>query len=101
MGDADVYEPSLGACALDAYPGAWKDHPSSRVYVYLCVCVCVCVCVSCVQDKLLRHLRRMRMVYGPVYDFFPPSYILPRERAAFEAEMAAQTEQVHGMGLDG
>ena len=66
-----------------------------------CACVRVCVwcllvCVSCVQDKLLRHLRRMRMVYGPVYDFFPPSYILPRERAAFEAEMAAQTEQVHG-----
>jgi len=63
-----------------------------------CACACACVCVSCVQDKLLRHLRRMRMVYGPVYDFFPPSYILPRERAAFEAEMAAQTEQVHGDG---
>ncbi len=68
----------------------------------LCVCVCVyvlvfvCVCVSFVQDKLLRHLRRMRMVYGPVYDFFPPSYILPRERAAFEAEVAAQSEKVRG-----
>ena len=34
------------------------------------------------KDALLRNLRRMRNIHGPVFNFFPESFILPTEYAA-------------------
>ena len=31
------------------------------------------------KDALLRNLRRMRACHGPIYSFFPESYLLPTE----------------------
>ena len=31
------------------------------------------------KDNLLRNLRRMRGIHGPIFNFFPDSYILPTE----------------------
>ena len=31
------------------------------------------------KDCLLRNMRRMRGIHGPIYDFFPEAYLLPTE----------------------
>ncbi len=45
------------------------------------------------KDKLTRHLRRMQVVHGSTYSFFPESFILPRERTQFEQAFAAAAAQ--------
>eukprot|EP00742_Colponemidia_sp_Colp-10_P009408 GILJ01010255.1.p1 GENE.GILJ01010255.1~~GILJ01010255.1.p1 ORF type:complete len:570 (-),score=77.68 GILJ01010255.1:113-1771(-) len=35
------------------------------------------------KDSLLRHLRKLKAVYGSVYNFFPVSFILPSEYTKF------------------
>ena len=42
------------------------------------------------KDCLARSLRRMRAVYGRIFDFTPLTFILPRERAAWEAALVLQ-----------
>jgi hypothetical protein len=37
------------------------------------------------QDNLLRNLRRMRALFPRLFDFFPQSFIVPREHAALAA----------------
>jgi hypothetical protein len=47
-----------------------------------------------VQDKLLRHLRRMQAVHGSVYSFFPPGFIWPREKQQLEQAVAELPDKV-------
>ena len=45
------------------------------------------------KDCLARTMRRMRAVHGAVYDFTPQSFILPRERAAWEAAVSRDRDR--------
>jgi tubulin polyglutamylase TTLL2 len=42
------------------------------------------------KDTLLRALRKMRVVHGKIFDFFPDGFILPTEYTKFVEEYSKQ-----------
>ena len=49
------------------------------------------------KDSLLRALRKMRVVHGSIYNFFPDAFLLPTEYTKFVEDYSAQGET--GVGL--
>jgi hypothetical protein len=58
----------------------------------------------CKKDHMVRNLRQMRLVYGPIFNFVPTSFVVRRHRARtlgqeqeWECiEAAYSTEHGHG-----
>ena len=42
----------------------------------------------CKKDQLVRHIRKMRSCYGPIFNFVPTSFIVPSEFTKFTSHFA-------------